>query len=70
MKNKPQTRPQAKKENEHMQSVKTSRPCTIVVSIAQSCQKVRKMRDGKMLENPWINFLQLLNNGVFPLKLF
>jgi phage terminase large subunit-like protein len=50
MKNKPQTKPQVKKENEHMQSVTTSRPCTITDSITQSCQEVRKMRDGKILE--------------------
>ena len=50
MKNKPQTKPQMKKENEHMQSVTTSRPCTIADSITQSCQEVRKMRDGKIPE--------------------
>ena len=50
MKNKPQTKPQTKKENEHMQSVTTSRPCTITDSITQSCQEVRKMRDGKIPE--------------------
>ena len=50
MKNKPQTKPQTKKENEHMQSVTASRPCTITDSITQSCQEVRKMRDGKIPE--------------------
>ena len=43
MKNKPQTKPQTKKENEHMQSVTASRPCTITDSITQSCQEIRKM---------------------------
>ena len=50
MKNKPQTKPQTKKENEYMQSVTASRPCTITDSITQSCQEVRKMRDGKIPE--------------------
>ena len=50
MKNKPQTKPQTKKENEHMQSVTASRPCTITDSITQSCQEIRKMRDGKIPE--------------------
>ena len=50
MKNKPQTKPQTKKENEHMQSVTTSRPCTITDSLTQSCQEIRKMRDGKIPE--------------------
>ena len=50
MKNKPQTKPQTKKENEHMQSVTASRPCTITDSITQSCQEVRKMREGKIPE--------------------
>ena len=36
MKNKPQTKPQTKKENEHMQSVTASRPCTITDSITQN----------------------------------
>ena len=60
MKNKPQTKPQTKKENEHMQSVTASRPCTITDSITQSCQEIRKMRDGKI---PETNFSQTLNNG-------
>ena len=63
MKNKPQTKPQTKKENEHMQSVTASRPCTITDSITQSCQEVRKMRDGKYRRSPWTNFSQTLNNG-------
>ena len=50
MKNKPQTNPQMKKENKHMQSVTTSRPCTIADSIVQSCQEIKKMRDGKIPE--------------------
>lgn len=50
MKDKPQTKPQMTKENKRMQSVTASRPCTIADSIAQSCQEVRKMRDGKMPE--------------------
>ncbi len=50
MKNKPQIILQTKKENEHMQSVPTSRPCTVADSIAQSCLEVRKMRDGKIPE--------------------
>ena len=50
MKNIPQNKPQMKKENEHMQSVTTPRPCTIVDSITQSCQEIRKMRDGKIPE--------------------
>ena len=33
-----------------MQSVTTSRPCTITDSITQSCQEVRKMREGKIPE--------------------
>ena len=44
MKNKPQTKPQTKKENEHMQSVTASRPCTITDSITQSCQQKKSLQ--------------------------
>lgn len=33
-----------------MQSVTTSRPCTVADSITQSCREVRKMRDSKIPE--------------------
>ena len=65
MKNKSQTKPQTRrKENEHMQSVTASRPCTITDSITQSCQEIRK--NEKMAikyRRIWTNFSQTLNNG-------